>query len=323
MAMIFEGAEKKLELVVREGISLLKWPEERFFELVKAADTQILSKIENEECRAYLLSESSLFVRDDRFTMITCGDTTLVEAACTAARYLKPEDIEALVFERKNEYFPQYQKSDFFADICKLNSQIAGRAYRFGDTDEHHLFLFHSNKKYKPVKDDTTLEILMYGLKGPARDVFNKEGQTAEAIREATGVHKIFPDFLVDDFAFAPIGYSLNALRGSQYYTIHVTPQDESPYVSFETNLTSRADVVKTIHSVLEVFRPTSFDVVFFDTRNTPEKIEVAGYHRLSQVREKLACGYAVQYGHFSQAGVETQGAVEIPIRDYFGGAHE
>src|SRR4051812_25396463 len=101
MSTIFEGAEKKLELVVRDGISLLKWPEERFFELVKAANTQILSKIENDECRAYLLSESSLFVRDDRFTMITCGDTVLANAACAAAKYLKPEDIEALVFERK------------------------------------------------------------------------------------------------------------------------------------------------------------------------------------------------------------------------------
>ena len=125
----------------------------------------------------------------------------------------------------------------------------------------------------------------------------------------------MFPDFQVDDHAFSPIGYSLNAIKGSQYYTIHVTPQDESPYVSFETNITSRTEVVNTIHAVLEVFRPTSFDMVFFDTRNTPEKIEVPGYHRLSQVREKLACGYAVQYGHFSQAHVEDQGAVEIPIR--------
>jgi S-adenosylmethionine decarboxylase len=314
MAVIFEGAEKKIELLVREGISLLKWPESRFLDLVKAADTQILSKIESDSCRAYLLSESSLFVWDDRFIMITCGTTTLVEAALKAAEYLEPGDIEALVFERKNEYFPQYQKSDFFTDMKRLNSKINGKAYRFGDTDEHHLFLFHSNKNYKPRKDDTTLEILMYGLQGKAKEVFNQHGQTASNIREATNVHRIFEDFQVDDYAFSPIGYSLNAVKESQYYTIHVTPQDESPYVSFETNVVSRRDVAKTINAVLEVFRPSSFDIVFFDTRNTPEKMEIAGYHRLSQVREKLLCGYAVNYGHFSQASVEPQKAVEISI---------
>lgn len=314
MSIIFEGAEKKLELVVREGISLLQWPEERFVELVEAAHTQILSKIENEECRAYLLSESSLFVREDRLIMITCGTTTLVDAALKAFEFLSADDIETLVFERKNEYFPQYQRTDFYSDIKKLNSKIKGKAYRIGDTDEHHLFLFQSDKQYRPRKDDTTLEILMYGLQGKAREIFNCSGQTAEQIREATGVHRLFNGFLVDDHAFSPVGYSLNAIRGSEYYTIHVTPQDESPYVSFETNLPSKSQLVQTILSVLEVFRPTSFDVVFFDTKNTPEKIEVTGYHRLSQVREKLVCGYSVHYGHFAKEGVEEQGAVEIPI---------
>ena len=118
----------------------------------------------------------------------------------------------------------------------------------------------------------------------------------------------------MDDYVFSHIGYSLNALKGSQYYAIHVTPQDVSPYVSFETNLTSRRDVVKTIQEVLEVFRPSSFDIVFFDTRATPEKIEMPGYHRLSQVREKLDCGYAVHYGHFSQVEVVEQRAVPIQI---------
>lgn len=317
MQTIFEGAEKKIELVVRSGISLLSWPEERFLELVKAAGTQILSKIENSDCRAYLLSESSLFVWDDRFTMITCGQTTLVNAATKAAEFLDPQDIDALVFERKNEYFPQYQKTDFFSDIRTLNEKIKGKAYRFGDTDEHHLFLFHSNKVYKPRRDDTTLEILMYGLQNPAREVFNQKGQTAENIRELTGVHRIFSsDFIVDDYAFSPIGYSLNAIRGPQYYTIHVTPQDESPYVSFETNLTSRADIAKTINSVLEVFKPSSFDIAYFDTMNRPEKIEIPGYYRLSQVRQKLLCGYAVFYGHFTQQVLTEEPAVELPIQE-------
>ncbi|MEQ1664226.1 MAG: adenosylmethionine decarboxylase [Bdellovibrionales bacterium] len=315
MSHIFEGAEKKLELVVREGVSLFSWPEQRFFDLVEAAGTKILSKIENSQCKAYLLSESSLFVWDDRITMITCGQTTLVNAALKFQEFLPVEDIDALVFERKNEYFPQYQKTDFYSDIKTLNNQMKGKAYRFGDTDEHYMMIFHSDKIYRPRKDDTTLEILMYGLTGKAREIFNTPGVSAKEIREATQMDKIFPEFQVDDYAFSPIGYSLNAIRDSQYFTIHVTPQDASPYVSFETNLPSRSEVKKTLNAVLEVFRPRSFDVVFFDTRNTPEKIEVPGYYRLSQARQKLACGYAVSFGHFSEQSVEQQGAIEIEIR--------
>jgi len=315
MSHIFEGAEKKLEIVIREGLSFFDWPEKNFIDLVDAAGTKILSKIENPQCRAYLLSESSLFVWSDRITMITCGQTTLVGAALKACEFLNVEDIDTLVYERKNEYFPQYQKTDFYEDIRRLNEKIQGKAYRFGDTDEHYMLIFHSNKPYKPHKDDTTLEILMYGLTGRSREIFNNPGFSATEIRERTGVDKIFPGFQVDDYSFSPIGYSLNAIRDSQYYTIHVTPQDESPYVSFETNLPSRSEVQKTLHAVLEVFRPKSFDLIFFDTRSTPERIEVPGYYRLSQVRQKVACGYAVRYGHFTEASLEEQGAIGIEIK--------
>jgi S-adenosylmethionine decarboxylase len=314
MTPIFEGSEKKLEVLVRDGISLLQWPEERWLQMVEASQTQILSKIENTDCRAYLLSESSLFVWDDRFTMITCGTTTLVDVMGVAQKYLAHDDIDALIFERKNEYFPQFQKSDFFIDIEKLDRHTNGRASRFGHLDDHHVYLFHSDKKYRPRKNDTTLEILMYGLQGKAQEIFNRAGQSSEEIRKETGVDRILPDFIIDDHSFSPIGYSLNAIKGPQYYTIHVTPQDVSPYVSFETNLTSRNQMQKTINSVLEVFRPRAFDIVYFDTKNETENIEAAGYVRRSQFREKLACGYAVHYGHFSQGQVDEERPFEITI---------
>ncbi|MEZ6189114.1 MAG: hypothetical protein R3F62_29460 [Planctomycetota bacterium] len=40
--------------------------------VVEAARAQILSQISTSQCDAYLLSESSLFVYDDRFALITC-----------------------------------------------------------------------------------------------------------------------------------------------------------------------------------------------------------------------------------------------------------
>ena len=306
--MIFEGSEKKLELVVREPVDLLAWPESRWLELIEAAGTRALSKIENSAACAYLLSESSLFIWRDRFTMITCGTTTLDEAALKACKYLREDEIAALFYERKNEYFPQMQKTDFFSDARKLNRVIAGCGYRLGHADEHHLFLFHSCREFQPRKTDATLEILMYGLRGRAREVFNEPNQTAEWIRTQTGLAKLFSGYKVDDHAFSPIGYSLNALNGARYYTVHVTPQNESPYVSFETNVNSRRDIESTIKSVLEVFQPRSFDVVYFDAVAERETVNVNGYVLRGAVREKLSCGFNVHYSHHSEVN-----AVEAP----------
>ena len=299
--MIFEGSEKKLEIVVNRSVNLLDWPESRWLNLIETAGTRILSKIEiSNSARAYLLSESSLFVWNDRLTMITCGTTTLVDSAVKACEYLRNDEIAAIFYERKNEYFPHFQKTDFFSDAKKLNTMVGGRAYRLGHADDHHLFLFHSDREFQPRKSDTTLEILMYGLQGHAREVFNSQNRDTKWIRAQTGVDRIFSGFEIDDHAFSPIGYSLNALNRDRYYTIHVTPQDESPYVSFETNLNSRRDIEKTVGAVVEVFQPRAFDVVYFDSASEREIFDVRGYVLRGAVREKLACGFNVYYSHHS-----------------------
>ncbi len=316
MSVAFEGSEKKLEVVVREGYkSLREWPRERWEAIVAASRAQILSHISSSDCDAYLLSESSLFVWNNRFCMITCGTTTLVEAAQKTFEFLSVDDVECLIYERKNEYFPQMQKSDFYDDVKLINNMIPGQAFRLGNADEHHLFMFHSKGHYKPDANDRTLEILMYDLQGVAKDVFNTPGLKKERIRELTKVHEILDGFKVDDFAFEPIGYSLNALKDNYYFTIHVTPQDISPYVSFETNMVDGGQAQKVLSAVIEAFRPRSFDVVFFETHNVKEIFDMASYERRSQVQHTFACGYTVQYGHFSQNQIACHSAFELEIR--------
>lgn len=315
MSNVFEGSEKKLEIVLSKSApSLRKWPLDDWKRVIAAAHAQILSSISSEKCDAYLLSESSLFVWDNRFTMITCGTTTLIDAALLALEKIPDEQIECVVYERKNEYFPQHQKSDFQDDVRRLNQKCSGKAFRLGTVDEHHLFMFHSDRLYTPHKDDRTFEVLMYDLQGTAKEVFNTEGLTREKIRELTKVDKILPGFLVDDFAFSPIGYSLNALNGRYYFTIHVTPQDESPYVSFETNMVDEGQVREVLASVIDVFKPRSFDTVFFDSQDRQEFIDLPGYQRRLDVRQSFECGYSLQYGQFALPNVVMDSVFELKI---------
>ena len=64
------------------------------------------------------------------------------------------------------------------------------------------------------------------------------------------GLRSLFPSSLIDDYLFEPCGYSMNGLDASGgFYTIHVTPEKEGSYASFETNIKG---VVSTIFSTIE-----------------------------------------------------------------------
>ena len=298
--MFFEGNEKKAEIILKEGSeSLLLRPRSYWEEIVGQAGAQILSEISTAECRAFLLSESSLFVWQNRIAMITCGQTTLVAAVDSFLQDYSPSDVANLIYERKNEYFPRLQKTDFHSDARKLKTLIGGQAWQFGHRDEHHLMLFASNQNYLPAADDYTLEILMYDLQGPAREVFTSVDADLELIRSRTQVHQLFSGFQVDDHLFKPLGYSLNALRGSDYYTIHVTPEDMGTYVSFETNLDLSTHLGPALERVLEVFQPRRFDVVLFSPQNVEAPLAAKGYQIKSQVKSSGQSGYHVEFSHY------------------------
>ncbi|MEO0336071.1 MAG: adenosylmethionine decarboxylase [Pseudomonadota bacterium] len=298
--MLFEGSEKKVEVATRGGVgSLRDLPREFWDQIVAKSEAQVLSVISTKECAAYLLSESSLFVWDDHFTMITCGQTQLVNAVFEFAEKVGIDNIDSLIFERKNEYFPRHQKSDFFEDYERLKSAFGGQAFRFGNADDHHLFLYHLDKSFEPPVEDYTVEILMYDLQGRAKEVFSKEGQTVDSIREATGVHEILPGFTIDDYVFKPRGYSLNALSGANYYTIHVTPEESGSYVSFESNIQQTNQFRPLIEKVVQTFEPNSYDVVLFSPKPLGFHHRLPGFHMKSDVEQDLSNGYSVKFLSF------------------------
>jgi S-adenosylmethionine decarboxylase len=308
----FEGAEKKVELVLSDGgPSLRSLGRDYWQRVVEAANAQILSCISSKECDAYLLSESSLFVFDRKLLMITCGATRLIDAIALMLQSIPPEQIEFFVFERKNEVLPHAQSSGFHEDARALGHLLPGEAYRFGHEDEHHVYLYHHGNDFEGVGDDITLELLMYGLPASVAELFDRRAGTAAIdARRAEKLRELLPQVEIDEHLFEPSGYSLNGLRGEQYTTIHVTPQRYGSYASFETNDLPGRDRSALVQSVLDLFKPRAFDLVLFD--HAAQTIQIAdGYMQRAHVLSQLASGYHLRFASYSRPSE----AVEEPFR--------
>ena len=136
----------------------------------------------------------------------------------------------------------------------------------------------------------------MYHMEGEAVSVFRREGASLESVRGLLDLAGLFPEFKTDDHLFEPWGYSLNGIFEDRYITFHVTPEQHSSYISFETNL-KLEEHSELFTKILEVFQPQSFDIVHFHERELPsfgERYQLAG-----GTNDRLECGYPIKFGHF------------------------
>ncbi|PWN40932.1 S-adenosylmethionine decarboxylase [Ceraceosorus guamensis] len=102
---------------------------------------------------------------------------------------------------------------------------------------------------------DQTLEVLMTHLSPASCARFaypasllapagvDRGHHLGEQTSDLLGLSALFPNSELDAYAFEPCGYSANALvaesafNGAGYWTVHVTPEEDSSYASFETNV--------------------------------------------------------------------------------------
>ncbi|XP_044532644.1 S-adenosylmethionine decarboxylase proenzyme isoform X3 [Gracilinanus agilis] len=137
---------------------------------------------------------------------------------------------------------------------------------------------------------DQTLEILMSELDPAVMDQFYmKDGVTANDVTRVSGIRDLIPGSVIDATMFNPCGYSMNGMKSDgTYWTIHITPEPEFSYVSFETNIgqTSYDDLIR---KVVEVFKPGKFVTTLFVNQSSKcrtvfssaQKIE--GFKRLDR----------------------------------------
>lgn len=92
---------------------------------------------------------------------------------------------------------------------------------------------------------------------GSAVDVVGKR------MTKTAGIDHLVPGATIDEASFSPCGYSMNAILHDAYSTIHVTPEPQCSYASFETNTTLRA-YAPLVRNTLNVFRPKRFVLTMF-----------------------------------------------------------
>ncbi|XP_017650350.1 S-adenosylmethionine decarboxylase proenzyme-like [Nannospalax galili] len=131
---------------------------------------------------------------------------------------------------------------------------------------------------------DQTLEILMSELDSAVMDHFYmKDGVTEKDVTRESGIRDLMPGSVIDVTLFNPCGYWMNGMKSDgTYWTIHITPEPEFSYASFETSL-SQTSYDDLIRKVVKVFKPGKFVTIlsvnesskcFHAVLSSPQKIE-------------------------------------------------
>ena len=321
-AGFFEGAEKLLEVwffsASEEFKSLRTIGREDIDWLLTLAKCTVISVINCEHVDAYLLSESSLFVYDDMIVLKTCGSTTLLyflpEFLKIAAEKCNATDLQGLWYSRKNMAKPRLQiglHQNFHDEVSFLDKQMSekdlcGGAYMLGRMNGDHWYLYALETPEWDKEVECTFEVLMSDLNDDLmKQHFYCDSPDMEEQRvrgkvctRDSGIGDLLPGVTVDESMFYPCGYSMNGVKEKQYYTIHVTPQPECSYASFETN-ERYTDYETPMAKLMEIFQPSRF-IVNLTTQDSSGTLPKAinGFVRRDLVQYQFG-RYQMSMGHY------------------------
>ncbi|KAK8392834.1 hypothetical protein O3P69_013102 [Scylla paramamosain] len=308
----FEGVEKLLEVwfTRKDGMTsncdLRKIPRSQLETIMQEVKCEIISTTSNDELDAYVLSESSMFISARRFILKTCGTTTplccLPLLISLAKEYAGYDTVQDLFYSRKNFKRPELQVSPHrsFEEEASMLDQFfsGGRAYCMGSFNRADCWYLYTVSPGRPRylnnvarhnlphswvgkvhrEPDQTLEVLMMDLDPEKMKWFWKDiCPTAAEATKNSGIDRLIPDMVIDDYQFDPCGYSMNGLMRTVpggYMTIHITPESEFSYVSFETNVPQKS-YKDLIARVVATFGPNQFVMTFFTSVKNGSRIGI------------------------------------------------
>lgn len=259
----FEGPEKKLDIILFSPcFDLRSNKDDKWQKVVNSSGSRILSTISTDNLDAYLLSESSLFVWNNRILMITCGKTSLINALPEILNLVDGTQVAALFYERQKLNFPQEQPFTFQDEAKRLARLFPGESCRLGSTKHDHVHVFFWTHPNARPEKNITLQLLMHDLDPSFTVSFFAENKKAiDSDVKLSGFENFFPFIEHDSHFFSPYGYSLNGLLETNYITVHITPQSNGSYASFETNIVQN-DYTPLINGVINLVKPEKFSLI-------------------------------------------------------------
>lgn len=105
-------------------------------------------------------------------------------------------------------------------------------------------------------------------------------------VSESSGLAEVYstskyPDARIDAYLFTPCGFSANGVvpaptgpESTHYFTVHVTPESNCSYASFETNVPTKQsgrETAEVIEQVVNIFKPGRFSVTVFEGKKGHE----------------------------------------------------
>ena len=169
-------------------------------------------------------------------------------------------------------------------------------------------------------------------------DELTTEGHAlGTVVSETCGLSDIYPkekypDARIDAYLFTPCGFSANGVipvsaqgkstekegaatdpLSTHYFTVHVTPESQCSYASFETNVPARTcgrTVADIVHQVVRIFRPGRFSVTLFEANGVSRTKHakkggrameyIAGYRRVDRIVHDLD-GYDLIFRYYER----------------------
>jgi len=296
----YEGVEKLLEVWFTTSSGdygnsdLRNIPRFDLEKLLDLVHCEIISCRKNCVVDSYVLSESSMFISKRRFILKTCGTTTPLACIPALAKLVVTntnfDTVEDIFYSRKNFLRPDLQEDEhrhFSREVHILDQHFKdGEGYCMGSlksSDCWFMYTLNPMDRYilrSPdyMEDpDQTIEILMSDLDPKIMSIFYKSNSTdGKDCTKKSGIDKLIPNMTIDDYLFEPCGYSMNGILDNdakdsgvgEYMTIHITPEKQFSYVSFETNVPSSC-YQQLVDRVLTTFRPGRFILTVFSTRTS------------------------------------------------------
>ncbi|KAA8643076.1 hypothetical protein EYZ11_011432 [Aspergillus tanneri] len=156
-----------------------------------------------------------------------------------------------------------------------------------------------AEKRYSNFEKDRNEHVDVFSNHSDLDDLGSDEGRvlptelTTEGhalgtvVSESSGLANVYPkekypESRIDAYLFTPCGFSANGVipspdqgTGTHYFTVHVTPEPECSYASFETNVPHSQNGQTTagiVQQVVDIFKPGRFTMTMFETKRSMDE---------------------------------------------------